>query len=246
MIRCIPVDGSPPFEVEDAICEASYVSHEEPDRGLLRWYKTTARRAPSAQTTSSKSTVAPVASSRGVSAPNGSSKPSARSPNRTRTHAGRAGSTGRHAPPTRSGSPSRGDRRARDLSYWLPSSMTTQRRTVRVSPLVPRSKRGGSWPRLWAYGYADLARLVGKSGTPFVMTSSVAASILGIWRASSPTRTRRPCVRSGARRRLSVVRGRCRRSWLGAPSCKRSPHGCCYSTAFAIADAINVSVGTTR
>lgn len=41
MIRCIPVDGSPPFEVEDAICEASYVSHEEPDRGLLRWYTTT-------------------------------------------------------------------------------------------------------------------------------------------------------------------------------------------------------------
>jgi hypothetical protein len=41
--------------------------------------------------------------------------------------------------------------------------MTTQRRTVCVSHLVPRSKRGGSWPRLWAYGYADLARLVGKS-----------------------------------------------------------------------------------
>jgi hypothetical protein len=41
--------------------------------------------------------------------------------------------------------------------------MTTQRRDGRVSPLVPRSKRGGSWPRLWAYGYSDLARLVGKS-----------------------------------------------------------------------------------
>lgn len=41
--------------------------------------------------------------------------------------------------------------------------MTTQRRTVRVSQLVPHSKRGGSWPRLWAYGYSDLACLVGKS-----------------------------------------------------------------------------------
>lgn len=41
----------------------------------------------------------------------------------------------------------------------------TQRRTVYVSRHVPKPRKGGAQPKLWAYGYVDLARLVGKSAT---------------------------------------------------------------------------------
>lgn len=39
----------------------------------------------------------------------------------------------------------------------------TQRRSVHVSSLVPRAKKGGAHVKVWGYTYADIAAIVGKS-----------------------------------------------------------------------------------
>lgn len=52
------------------------------------------------------------------------------------------------------------------------SRVVKKRRVVEVSELMRRGVKGGSHPRLWAYGYPDIAVLVGKTVAAVRMDAS--------------------------------------------------------------------------